>query len=162
MAKHIMALTYAPKIEAVRSGECCQTVRLLHQGKELPDDIRERIMHPGDEILMHTWEGRPYRSKWGWRQRYIVDEVLVLYCDGEDTWYWSPLDPTQQECHGLMDIIDDDELVDIVRRDHIDPPTVDEWEWTLLRLNGLDYLSDSDWQVIRWRPARTDTAEEVA
>lgn len=157
MAKHVMALTYKPKIEAVKNGTCGQTVRLLHKGPDpLPQDITKRLKRPGDEILMHTWEGKPYKSKWGWQGRLVLSEVLeIYYMDG---WRWSIFDEGHgSHCYPLNRY----ELLDIVKRDHIDPPTIEEWERTLMRLNGMDSLEDTDWEVIRW-PRKAQTIAYLA
>lgn len=68
MKKHVKPFTYGPKIEAVRSGECKQTIRPLGNTP----------VEAGDEILFHGWEGRPYRSKWSWRKRVKVIDVFNL------------------------------------------------------------------------------------
>lgn len=150
MTRHIMSLTYMPKIGPVKRGECTQTVRLLAgPGEILPDDTR-RLKRVGDEILLHTWEGVPYRSRWDWRQRYILSEVLVIYCDPDGMWRWSPLDPVHGDDWECLPI-SNTTLLDIVQRDHIDPPTILEWERTLSSLNGFQDLGDTDWQVLRWK-----------
>lgn len=149
MTTHIMSLTYKSKIKAVQRGECGQTVRLVAGPGVVLSGLSERIKRPGDEILLHTWTGKPYRSRWGWQRRYVISEVLVIYCDPDGMWRWSPLDPVhgdEWECLPVSDTT----LLDIVRRDHIDPPTILEWERTLSGLNGLRDLGDTDWQVIRW------------
>ena len=64
MRKHVKALTYKPKIEAVKDGRCTQTIRQGHN------------ISVGDEILFHGWEGRSYRSKWSGRLRVTVTKVL--------------------------------------------------------------------------------------
>lgn len=56
--KHVLPLTYAPKIPAVLSGECRQTIR-----------ANSKIM-PGDLVMFHGWEGVPYHSKWSFRTPY--------------------------------------------------------------------------------------------
>ncbi len=165
-----MALTYQPKIEAVKAGLCGQTVRLLAGPGEIVDKTK-RLKHAGDEVLLHTWAGKPYYSKWDWRSRYVLSEVRVLYYG--DFWRWSPLDPGTDR-YSELNPVSDSFLRDIARQDHIDPPTVEEWEAVLLRLNNLKTLEDTDWEVIRWpcvpdpayrapAPARTlDSWEEPA
>ena len=73
MRKHVMAITYAPKIEPVRDGRCTQTIRA------------GRRVAVGDEILFHGWAGRPYRSKWDWRKR--VTEG-IQYSNNLTIWRW--------------------------------------------------------------------------
>lgn len=57
MSKHILPLTYKPKIQDVRSGKCCQTIRPKSENKPKQVD---------DWVMFHGWEGKPYRSSWGW------------------------------------------------------------------------------------------------
>lgn len=66
MRKHVMALTYPPKIEPVQDGRCTQTIR---KG----DKVSE-----GDEILFHGWTDRAYRSPWSWRKRVSVNAVINI------------------------------------------------------------------------------------
>jgi hypothetical protein len=58
MRKHVLPLTYPPKIPAVLKGECTQSIR---------EGQRFSI---GDLIMFHGWEGKPYRSKWSFRTPY--------------------------------------------------------------------------------------------
>jgi len=69
MRKLVMAITYPPKIEPVKDGGCTQTIRKGHK------------VSVGDEILFHGWSGRPYRSKWDWRKRVTVTEVISINID---------------------------------------------------------------------------------
>jgi hypothetical protein len=68
--KHILALTYEPKIDAVRSDRCTQTIRTLNPSKQ---------KEPGDWIMFHGWEEEPYQSKWSWRTLYWkITEVFDI------------------------------------------------------------------------------------
>jgi len=68
--KYTLPLTYAPKIPAVLSGRCTQTIRL------------ERKFRARDLIMFHGWEGKPYRSKWSFRTPYWeVTEALPIWID---------------------------------------------------------------------------------
>lgn len=152
MSKHVMPLTYKPKIEAVKSGACCQTVRLLNKDEILPSDIRQRLKHPGDEVLIYTRvpPGGRY-SKWDWRGHFVITEVLEL-CHLAGEWLWSPLgEYNDEDPHSEGDVVHRSELLDIVQRDHIDPPTIEEWERVLMSLNGLKTLDETDWEIIRWQ-----------
>lgn len=73
---HVKALTYGPKIAAVLGGDCGQTIRPIS-----PEGTR---VFPGDDMLFHGWEDRPYRSRWSkWRCLVTVTEVeeLVVHDD---------------------------------------------------------------------------------
>ena len=140
MARHVMALTYAPKIEAVKSGACCQTIRRYNY---------ERPKRPGDKLILHTWAGRPYRSQWDWRLTTTIDSVWRLrfpgirngitasisFNEGRD---WLPTDGI-----GLTNIAIDDGIED---------PSAESLRATLKRLNGLVSLFGTEWEIIRWQP----------
>ena len=74
MSRHVIAFTYAPKIEGVRNGTICQTIR----------PTRKRRIWVGDTLLLHGWEGKPYRSKWSWRMEVTCSEVIDITMD----WYY--------------------------------------------------------------------------
>jgi len=128
--RHCKAFTYKPKIEAVRAGECRQTIRPL--GK--------RPVKVGDTILFHGWEGRPYWSKWSWRLEVTVKSCRRVRFD--DVGMWMELnseEPIQMEW----------EWLDIVaERDGIDPPTGLELKRILTEMHGLK--EPTEFQIIRW------------
>jgi hypothetical protein len=139
MSTHIMALTYAPKIEAVKVGKCCQTIRRYNS---------DRPKRPGDKLIIHTWAGRPYRSKWDWRLETTISRILHLYfpdiqngirptasVQGESAWH-----------------ISDEMLTAIAIADGIEDPSAASLRATLKRLNGIDSLFGTEWEVIRWQP----------
>lgn len=70
--KHILPLTYEPKIADVRDGFCIQTIR---PGSE------SRPKNVGDFVMFHGWSGVPYRSKWNWRTPYmkIIDTFYIKF-----------------------------------------------------------------------------------
>ena len=49
MARHVMAMTYAPKIDAVQDGRCTQTIRTM----------RKKEIEGGDSI---PWMDRPNKA----------------------------------------------------------------------------------------------------
>ena len=59
--KHILPLTYEPKIPDVLSGKCTQTIRPISYTKE------KKV---NDLIMFHGWSDKPYRSKWSFRTPY--------------------------------------------------------------------------------------------
>ena len=61
-----ISMTYKPKIEAVRTGRCDQTIR------------RGRKYKVGDEVTFYAWSGSPYRSKWAWRRATVLTEVIDI------------------------------------------------------------------------------------
>lgn len=66
-----LALTYEPKIEPVRAGDCRQTIRPV--GKSPMKEV-------GDLISFHGWAGRPYHSSWSWRTPYtpLVEVIGII------------------------------------------------------------------------------------
>ncbi|MCK5606842.1 hypothetical protein KAR91_33375 [Candidatus Pacearchaeota archaeon] len=135
MKKHVMALTYPPKIEAVRNGECTQTIR-----------IGERVA-VGDSILFHGWEGKPYRSKWDWRKRVVVTEVIPV-CFSYYGMHWII------EGNDFYSFFEWGEPVidKLAMSDNILPPTGWELRKVLFKLNGGIPLNKPEkYQIIRWR-----------
>jgi len=132
MKKHVMAITYAPKIEPVLDERCTQTIR------------KGRKVSIGDEILFHGWEGRPYRSKWSWRKRVVVtlaENILVSkhgiqYYDSmamvirPTTWnsFWS---------------------TSLAILDFIDPPTGEALQDVLFGPKGAP-ADPVEYQIVRW------------
>ena len=80
--KHILPLTYEPKIFDVRNGICTQTIRPC-------SDKKPKFV--GDLVMYHGWEGRPYHSKWSFRTPYwkikeiiwilITEDGIIMYDD---------------------------------------------------------------------------------
>lgn len=58
-----LPLTYIPKIEPVKRGDCAQTIRIVNYTKAHPEGNRKCV---GDLVRFFTWSGRPYRSKRAW------------------------------------------------------------------------------------------------
>lgn len=73
MTRHVMAVTYKPKIKGILDSTCTQTIRRT----------RKKPFSVGDNLLLHGWEGRPYQSEWSWRKKVIITEVhdIVIYED---------------------------------------------------------------------------------
>lgn len=114
MRKHIMAITYPPKIEPVMRGLCTMTTR--------PGWHRE----VGDEILIHTWDGKPYRSKWGNRIRWEIIGLMNIKINAEGIDLYSDfIEPTDNHNDNLW--IEEsyrwEQLDSIARMEFIEPPT---------------------------------------
>jgi hypothetical protein len=154
MTTHILSLTYPPKIPLVKSGECTQTIRLHN-----PD----RPKKVGDKLILHTWEGKPYRSKWDWRLETEISELLPVMSQ----WEW--FGPEDKRCHmavwrldvGYMQlssgqiitnyrVLETEEVEDIIKRDGITPIKYQQLEKTLERLNGIESTDQEWWDIIRW------------
>lgn len=71
MKKHILPLTYEPKIQAVLDGDCTQTIRPMN-----PSNLK----NPSDLVMFHGWSGKPYRSKWSFRTPYWEITEVIDVC----------------------------------------------------------------------------------
>ena len=129
MKKHVMAITYAPKEDAVRLGDCRQTIR---KGDKVS---------VGDEILFHGWSGRPYRSPWSWRRQIYVEQVVDI----------------EVSLSGIVNLADpmtscawnSRAINHIAKYDFIDPPTGVALRDVLFGHNSRD-VTASTYQIIRW------------
>ena len=134
--KHVLPLTYQPKVQQVIRGEITRTIRPL----------KKRIIRPGDEILFHGWSGVPYRSKWSWRLRVTVEKVEQIKIDVEKgifrkgEWYgWSSIEAQR-----------------VAISDGFRTPGGEYWRATM-DFAALIYLTygkvrDMDFVIIDWRP----------
>ena len=136
MAKHIMSMTYAPKIDAVQDGRCTQTIR------------KRGTIKAGDSIMFHGWSGKAYRSKWNDKMRVTVTEVIHFLASTDGLKF-----------ENTKTIPWDDIIIDIIAmNDFIDPPTGPALRDVLFELNGAPSTPEK-YQVIRWRIDREATAE---
>ena len=126
--KHVMALTYEPKIEPVRSGECRQTIR------------KGRRFSVGDSILIHGWEDRPYRTKWSWRIRVEVQKIRNISIDKRGI---------HRASHAVPIRWGSQTLKEIAEKDYIEPATGEELKKVLFGLNGVP-TEPEPYQIIRW------------
>lgn len=141
MRKHILPLTYAPKIPAVLDGRCRQTIRAGRKFKK------------GDLVMFHGWEGRPYHSKWSFRTPYwkihtvwdiIVWKEGILFPEMKDHSDYSPEMFREWECLDWLAFLDG-----------ITPATGEELGRVILEMNELvpttnNLLGELEMQVIRW------------
>ena len=130
MKKHVRAITYAPKIPAVRAGTCRQTIR---EGDKVS---------AGDEILWHGWEGAPYKTPWNWRLRVTVTEVIPITIHKDMGVYFR----AENNRTGWFKW-NSARVNRIAKDDFIAPPTGVALRDVLAGLNGS---ADGDCQIIRW------------
>jgi len=128
MKKHVMAITYAPKEDAVRLGDCRQTIR---KGDKVS---------VGDEILFHGWSGRPYRSPWSWQKRVTVacTMPISLFADDGVQFY--------VKVYSWRSAIADS----LAAEDGILPPTGAALRDVLFGLNTPPSDVPVTYQIIRW------------
>ena len=137
MRRWNLPLTYQPKIEPVRKGECTQTIRVCMPGKP-----KKQV---GDLIRFYVWSGKPYRSKRETITGYMV-LVTVKNCRitlagidyltflGETRfWYW-------------------DELDALAALDGIVPATGEALRDVLIEKNPIPE-GGTEAQILRWDPA---------
>lgn len=129
MTKHVMAITYPPKIEPVKDGRCIQTIR------------KGRKVSVGDEILFHGWSGKPYRSKWDWRKRVTIVDIIPTVISIHGMFF-----PT---IDGLVHKWTDPYPTKLARFDFIDPTTGEALRDVLFGLNGAPNHPE-EYQIIRW------------
>ena len=125
-----MSITYEPKIAAVRSGECVQSIR---KGERFA---------VGDAIFLHGWTDpkKPYRSEWNNRMRATVVEVKPI-----DVSYYG----IQTE-DGTFYTWGTSYANQLAQLDFIDPPAGIELRNVLFKLNmGVPDMPDR-YQVVKW------------
>lgn len=138
--KHVLPLTYKPKIQGVREGKYTQTIR------------HGRKFKVGDLVSFHGWEGRPYRSKWSFRTPYFrVIEAHPIWIDkGGIRWeskggytFDDGSDPREWDCAWW------EFLNKLAALDGIDPPTGEELGRVLLAMHKIP-PEGLEAQIIRW------------
>jgi len=139
--KHVLPLTYAPKIPKVLSGECTQTIRA------------GRKFQVGDLVSFHGWEDKPYRSKWSFRTPYWPIHTVwnitvwkngILFPEMLEGYDYSPEMFRPWDCLDWLAVLDG-----------IVPETGEELGRVLLEMNELvptenNLLGEMEMQVIRW------------
>lgn len=128
MSSHVMSMTYLPKIPAVLSGECTQTIRTKGKKQKCAGDI----------ITLHGWSGKAYRSKWSWRKRVVVYEVIDIQISSVGMRIDGNLHAWTSWYPGRL-----------AEYDFIDPPTGEGLRDVLFGLNGAPD-GPEEYQIIRW------------
>lgn len=126
MRKWVMSITYLPKIDPVKDGRCTQTIR------------KGRRVSEGDDVLFHGWSDRPYRSKWDWRKRVKVYEVINAELSSEGMLIDGILHAWTSWYPGRL-----------AEYDFIVPPTGEALRDVLFGLNNIP-LFPEEYQIIRW------------
>lgn len=120
MRKYNMAVTYPPKVDAVMRGLCTITTR---------EGWHRQV---GDEILIHEWEGKPYRSKWGRRIKWEIIALLnIEVFEDKITAY-----PMSDDNVEVQIIYRWEQLDSLARMEFIEPPTGIEYRNVLSKLNN--------------------------
>ena len=128
--KHILPLTYKPKIPDVRSGKCTQTIRPV-------SDVKHKQV--GDWIMFHGWSGKPYRSPWSFRTPYWkIIYVSPIYF--EDDSIFSVLPERELSLEDCENIAVQDGFVNSI---HL----LEQFE----SMYG-DKMFDITFEIIRWNP----------
>ena len=146
MRTHIMSMTYAPKIEPIKTGDCRQTTRIYNE---------KNPFKVGDSILIHGWEGRPYRSPWNWRRpKEPVTQIVDMVCNGLTATFWqNPItgEPIGKESCPLLTLPWFDSVMnELARLDGIVPPKGMEYKGVLEGFHGKFTPEPQQFQIIRW------------
>jgi len=124
-------LTYEPKIEPVRRGECRQTIRTGRKFKV------------GDLIRFYTWKGKPYRSK-----RETITEYMEIWGTADIIIHHWGIQ------NGLLGMEHERFLWEqcdmLAEKDGIVPPTGESLRDVLIQKNGKIPDKGIDMQIIRW------------
>ena len=129
MTRHVMALTYRPKAQAVIDGNCRQTIR----------KVGKRTICPEDIITFHGWQGRPYRSPWSWRKEVVVFEVIP-----------AELSKNGMFIEGILYTWASWYLNRLAEYDYIDPPNGVGLRDVLFKLNDSAPKKPIKCIIIRW------------
>jgi len=141
ITKHVLPLTYKPKIEEVKTGRCTQTIRPVSNSKS---------KEINDLVMFHGWGGRPYYSSWSWRTKYsriysVFDVKFIKYKTLEVNLFD---DEFKQP--------DDVFVYEIARRDGF--PDFFSMFLEFRRMYG-DKMFDNSFRVIRWK--RIDDTKSI-
>ena len=142
MTVHYIALTYEPKIAAVRQGTVRQTIRR----------VGKRVYKVGDKLVLHGWAGKPYRSPWNWRtEAFTLKEVFKIYFDCKDVAYkvHPELSVGAMANTRIASLMGCDTLDDLAARDGIVPPSGLQLHKVLYEKNNKNYPLGDFW-VLRW------------
>jgi|GEM_PF-1136370 hypothetical protein len=136
-----LPLTYPPKIEPVKRGECTQTIRFctISKSKKHPGKIIRKQV--GDRVRFYRWTGRPYWS----HPEYITDYMIL-----------TPVVNVEVFLDGIRGCCDENivpwgELDFLATRDFIDPPTGAALRDVLIGKNGKIPAEGAPAQILRWK-----------
>jgi len=145
-----LPLTYPPKIEPVRKGECTQTIRFctISKSKKHPGEIIRKQV--GDRVRFYRWTGRPYWSHPEYITGYM-EIATAIYCIIRVygiTFYdeWQP-GVFQNPCSSPWE-----SLNWLAELDCINPPTGEALRNVLIGKNGKIPAEGAPAQILRWDP----------
>jgi hypothetical protein len=128
-------LTYEPKIEPVKRGDCTQTIR------------PGRKFSVGDLVRFYVWRGRPY-----WSKRTTVTEYMPIIIDAEIRIFPDGIVLEYNPEHDGQ-ILSWKRLDFLAALDGIVHPTGEALRDVLIQKNGKIPADGIEAQVIRWNPA---------
>jgi len=140
-------MTYKPKIEAVKNGDCRRTTRIYNE---------KNPFKVGDHIIIHGWEGRPYWSKWNWRRpKELVTTVIdMIALEHTATFCQNPITGKYIGTESLrtLSLPWHDELMDeLAKLDGIVPATGPEYKSILEAFHGsFAKYAPVRFQIIEW------------
>ena len=151
MRKWRLPLTYEPKIEPVRKGECRQTIRecTISKSKQHPGKIIRKEV--GDLIRFFGWTGRPYWSKQIVLTEYepLVTVINILITQDGITRFWHiGMKTARSYPNGCF--MSWEKCGCLAARDYIIPPTGDALRDVLISKNGEIPSEGIEAQILRW------------
>jgi hypothetical protein len=138
---HIKALTYKEKIPGVLNGTILQTIRTYLRTEP------EKVVKPGDFILFHGWQDKPYRSPWSWRLK--VEASQVNYGTAYQDRIYIIEEPGSKNVLNFFKW-ESPEADLLAAWDGIKPATGPQLKKTLETLNGNITIVGVGIQIIRW------------
>jgi hypothetical protein len=149
MRKWRLPLTYQPKIEPVRKGECRQTIRIRNVNKKTGKMAPAKRV--GDLIQFFLWSGRPYWSKQIDLTEYepLIHAIRIRITPEGITRFWpegTRLDREQPDgCFMPWS-----KCGCLAERDSIVPPTGEALRDVLIGKNGKIRAEGIEAQILRW------------
>jgi hypothetical protein len=150
-----LPLTYPPKIEPVRRGECTQTMRFctVSKSKKHPGEIIRKQV--GDRVRFYRWTGRPYWSHPEYITEYMnlvtAKDILLLPAGIIATFDRDDCD-LPRDTYSRCTLWGWDELDFLAIKDFIAPPTGEALRDVLIGKNGKIPAEGVPAQILRWDP----------
>ena len=160
-----LPLTYPPKIEPVKRGECTQTIRFctISKSKKHPGKIIRKQV--GDRVRFYRWTGRPYWSPpeyiAGYMELENVDNVrvfqhgILFYAEAFNNYFGYKNKNSFSDAGTSLDHLLAWNTLGVqwvATQDFIDPPTGEALRDVLIGKNGKIPAEGAPAQILRWKP----------
>ena len=149
-----LPLTYPPKIEPVKRGDCKQTIRFctISKSKKYPGEIIRKQV--GDRVRFYRWTGRRYGSHPEYITGYmeLVTVINCIVCPDTLERLW-PVGSAEAAMSGPHECRKPWKAYDcLAARDFIDPPTGEALRDVLIGKNSKISAEGAPAQILRWKP----------